>query len=100
MLVGKSGMCIGVGLCTYGRSLRLVYFFFSSRRRHTRGALVTGVQTCALPFYLHRLADSKRFRQTVRETMQIVSAVYPNANVDLSGRKVVLHPSQDRKSVV
>src|SRR3546814_2637119 len=25
------------------------YFFFSSRRRHTRCALVTGVQTCALP---------------------------------------------------
>src|SRR3546814_15931452 len=28
---------------------RLVVFFFSSRRRHTRCALVTGVQTCALP---------------------------------------------------
>src|SRR3546814_1653746 len=28
----------------------IVYFFiFSSRRRHTRCALVTGVQTCALP---------------------------------------------------
>src|SRR3546814_4892362 len=26
-----------------------VMFFFSSRRRHTRCALVTGVQTCALP---------------------------------------------------
>src|SRR3546814_4387993 len=26
-----------------------VYFFLSSRRRHTRCALVTGVQTCALP---------------------------------------------------
>src|SRR3546814_18694002 len=25
------------------------YFFFSSRRRHTRCALLTGVQTCALP---------------------------------------------------
>src|SRR3546814_9117555 len=25
------------------------YCFFSSRRRHTRCALVTGVQTCALP---------------------------------------------------
>src|SRR3546814_4172227 len=25
------------------------YFFFSSRRRHTRCPLVTGVQTCALP---------------------------------------------------
>src|SRR3546814_2581777 len=27
----------------------IVFFFFSSRRRHTRCALVTGVQTCALP---------------------------------------------------
>src|SRR3546814_10729044 len=26
-------------------------FFFSSRRRHTSCALVTGVQTCALPIY-------------------------------------------------
>src|SRR3546814_19487782 len=26
-----------------------IMFFFSSRRRHTRCALVTGVQTCALP---------------------------------------------------
>src|SRR3546814_2349534 len=36
--------------------LILVYcvliFFFSSRRRHTRCALVTGVQTCALPICL------------------------------------------------
>src|SRR3546814_8759260 len=35
-------------------------FFFSSRRRHTRCALVTGVQTCALPilvrlYHLHDL---------------------------------------------
>src|SRR3546814_2359621 len=29
-----------------------VFFFFSSRRRHTRCALVTGVQTCALPIYV------------------------------------------------
>src|SRR3546814_16347659 len=27
--------------------------FFSSRRRHTRCALVTGVQTCALPILVH-----------------------------------------------
>src|SRR3546814_3225251 len=33
-----------VGLCYF-------FFFFSSRRRHTRCALVTGVQTCALPIY-------------------------------------------------
>src|SRR3546814_20727591 len=33
----------------------ILFFFFSSRRRHTRCALVTGVQTCALPI-------SARFR--------------------------------------
>src|SRR3546814_6610068 len=32
-------------------------FFFSSRRRHTRCALVTGVQTCALP-----ISDEAGFR--------------------------------------
>src|SRR3546814_6594468 len=31
-----------------------IVFFFSSRRRHTRCALVTGVQTCALPIYAHQ----------------------------------------------
>src|SRR3546814_1939552 len=39
-------------------------FIFSSRRRHTRCALVTGVQTCALPIYAHgvtlTLADGTR----------------------------------------
>src|SRR3546814_18761548 len=34
--------------CICGEHLFL-FFFFSSRRRHTRCALVTGVQTCALP---------------------------------------------------
>src|SRR3546814_17119967 len=34
----------------------LVSFFFSSRRRHTRCALVTGVQTCALPISALRIA--------------------------------------------
>src|SRR3546814_9453805 len=29
----------------------IIVFFFSSRRRHTRFALVTGVQTCALPIF-------------------------------------------------
>src|SRR3546814_6081061 len=43
-----------VVLCSFCLSclrlgLLLCVFFFSSRRRHTRCALVTGVQTCALP---------------------------------------------------
>src|SRR3546814_6357632 len=40
MLVRSLRFCI---------SYLLSFFFFSSRRRHTRCALVTGVQTCALP---------------------------------------------------
>src|SRR3546814_2809432 len=39
-----------VFMCCY--VLVLFCFFFSSRRRHTRCALVTGVQTCALPISL------------------------------------------------
>src|SRR3546814_2685712 len=29
----------------------MLYYFFASRRRHTSGALVTGVQTCSLPIF-------------------------------------------------
>src|SRR3546814_8233428 len=36
----------------------LIIFCFSSMRRHTRCALVTGVQTCALPIYRGILAMS------------------------------------------
>src|SRR3546814_2821587 len=40
-------------LCNGFIVIRLDFlFFFSSRRRHTRCALVTGVQTCALPIYM------------------------------------------------
>src|SRR3546814_3944406 len=38
-------------LVTYCCYCLYVFFFFSSRRRHTRCALVTGVQTCALPIF-------------------------------------------------
>src|SRR3546814_4287716 len=38
--------------------LLLLCFFFSSRRRHTRCALVTGVQTCALPISNLKLPET------------------------------------------
>src|SRR3546814_2766554 len=41
-------------LYTFLLIMLMLFFFFSSRRRHTRCALVTGVQTCALPIYLTR----------------------------------------------
>src|SRR3546814_20109741 len=37
-------------------------FFFSSRRRHTRCALVTGVQTCALPIFERQKSDRRAAR--------------------------------------
>src|SRR3546814_8421698 len=46
-----------------------VFFFFSSRRRHTRGALVTGVQTCALPIYLVFTAFSGSHQDAIKKGM-------------------------------
>src|SRR3546814_17625268 len=40
-LISSFKLCVVLFFC----------FFFSSRRRHTRCALVTGVQTCALPIF-------------------------------------------------
>src|SRR3546814_1532284 len=40
-------LCCVCLLCSF----IMFFFFFSSRRRHTRCALVTGVQTCALPIW-------------------------------------------------
>src|SRR3546814_5724238 len=47
-------------MCKEGDKDLDIIFFFSSRRRHTRFALLTGVQTCALPIY--GVPHSLRFR--------------------------------------
>src|ERR1044071_9628518 len=41
-------------------TLARLWFLFSSRRRHTRYPLVTGVQTCALPIYFVSISNSDR----------------------------------------
>src|SRR3546814_20007298 len=53
MVICEMHVCMLVWLVCLGcNSYRDVCcFVFSSRRRHTSCALVTGVQTCALPFY-------------------------------------------------
>src|SRR3546814_1743546 len=48
-------------------------FFFSSRRRHTRCALVTGVQTCALPIFIG-VGKTRRRRRPMADLF-----TYPNA---------------------
>src|SRR3546814_16363704 len=44
----------------------ILFFFFSSRRRHTRCALVTGVQTCALPIW-RQSRDDLEIRRARRD---------------------------------
>src|SRR3546814_10018747 len=52
----------------------LFMFFFSSRRRHTRCALVTGVQTCALPICLLRIdAGEHRHFEIVHFELETVA---------------------------
>ena len=45
------------------------FFFFSSRRRHTRSGRVTGVQTCALPIYLMASAIIKAFDDGIKRDL-------------------------------
>src|SRR3546814_3971944 len=51
------------------------FFFFSSRRRHTSCALVTGVQTCALPI----------FEQNIEELARTLSSEHGKVIADARG---------------
>src|SRR3546814_1272973 len=53
--------------------MALGFFFFSSRRRHTRCALVTGVQTCALPILMPADAPRAKRDATLALGAEIVS---------------------------
>src|SRR3546814_12280766 len=51
-------------------------FFFSSRRRHTRCALVTGVQTCALPICARYQTPEPQVPQKKKSAVLPLSPVY------------------------
>src|SRR3546814_16647572 len=55
----------------------ILLFFFSSRRRHTSCALVTGVQTCALPIF----ADISVMTKLSRWVQAPSADLAPNAAV-------------------
>src|SRR6188474_3822759 len=91
-------------------AVRMLVFFFSSRRRHTRCRYVTGVQTCALPIY----RDGSPIRYTPRralagdkvrfvgdpvacviaETMAQAKDAAEAVTVDIEPLPVVLKPSE------
>src|SRR3546814_2306132 len=58
-------------------------FFFASRRRHTRCALVTGVQTCALPILQ---AYGVSF-----DVFFLESSLYADGKVEETVRELIAH---------
>src|SRR3546814_15439628 len=89
------------------------FFFFSSRRRHTSCALVTGVQTCALPIFpTHRRiepeapaidppvswdAEAKKVfstlppeaQQVIADRKRVASGKSVSVRLDLGGRRII-----------
>src|SRR3546814_1879372 len=65
-----------VRVCSHGI---VVFFFFSSRRRHTRCALVTGVQTCALPIFLMVAVTAVAAFEAVGSILVIAMFICPPA---------------------
>src|SRR3546814_8570026 len=101
MCVVLSGLmgCLVVVLCV---------FIFSSRRRHTRCALVTGVQTCALPisnfagtlcaaFFVS--GTSAKFGKCALLSMPITDCIAPRMGPP-DFVAILATSSRDRKSVV
>src|SRR3546814_7821966 len=74
---------------------RVMYlFFFSSRRRHTRCALVTGVQTCALP-----ICSSGSGKSTFLRCMNLLER--PNAGrIVVAGEELRLKPAKNGGGLV
>src|SRR3546814_5945080 len=68
------------------RIVVLVFFLFSSRRRHTRCALVTGVQTCALPISPKEMVEAvnKAVNQALK-TKKLRDNIMDEGNVVLGG---------------
>src|SRR3546814_5114641 len=80
--------------------LNLIVFFFSSRRRHTRCALVTGVQTCALPICTfaraHFIARSMEHEFKQLPDLQTLKSMDRDRFADTMGRHIselnAVHP--------
>src|SRR3546814_10860850 len=80
----------------------LYFFFFSSRRRHTRCALVTGVQTCALPICMVEIVLGQMIGErhaaalVIMDMRQSAGRKSPTAR-DEVGRGIIVAPFGDER---
>src|SRR3546814_18322584 len=75
-----------------------MFLFFSSRRRHTSCAFVTGVQTCALP--ISELPDDAVALAAPSESEDVL-ADYQSTHMSLRRHPAaLLRPRFDRQSIV
>src|SRR3546814_10222437 len=67
----------------------VTFFFFSGRRRHTSCALVTGVQTCALP-----IAGDDKLEYTIQSMKSAIArfgvVIPPNVKASLKNAAAVM----------
>ena len=61
--------------------MKQCFFFFSSRRRHTRYISVTGVQTCALPICINGEISKKIKSRGLKSIWLAAAASFANLNL-------------------
>src|SRR3546814_1588023 len=69
------------------------FFFFSSRRRHTRCALVTGVQTCALPIFSRQEIE-------VAHTLPELPYAYDALEPHIDAQTMEIHHSKHHQAYI
>src|SRR3546814_7153009 len=94
MLILYSSDVMCFGLC-------LFVFFFSSRRRHTRCALVTGVQTCALPIFQNRpgktIAITGEFDNESLSNVLLSLSYTSHFDYSIKNNEVMISRSEERR---
>src|SRR3546814_4455254 len=74
--------------------LYYLLFFFSSRRRHTRCALVTGVQTCALPILFDMI---RKGELSLDQTFTVRPETWQKWHGPAAGSTMFLSRSEERR---